>query len=195
MKTKYEAKWVTGTDKYECTAQFSECMNYRWAFRSKTDFQGQEKTMWFKMINPSLGEVDNNDATMKACRRIATFNKCTHFNIINFYPKRTPDVKDLSSKWLKEISIQEHFDVLGCNFIMEQLALGMLRKKPDTIFVLACGSYDKHHNLKEDVSEFMKRASGLKIMCLGHNKDGSPRHPLYISAKAPLINYELKAQG
>jgi hypothetical protein len=193
MKTAYEPKWVTGTDKYKCTAQFSECGNYRWAFSSLTDFHGPEKTAWWQMINPANGEVDDNDNTMKSCRRISTNLECTRFNILNFYPKRTPKVRDLSDKWLKEISIQEHFDVLGANFMMQQMALKVLKLQPEkNIFILACGAYQKHPQLKSDVAKFMDDAKGLPIMCLGYNKDGSPEHPLFKAANTPLVPFEIK---
>lgn len=193
MKTSYEPKWITSKDKYETSMQLSECENYRWMYISKTDYDGPEdKKMIFKMINSACGTVDNNDATMRFCRSIATFNKCKSYAIVNFWPKRTADVKDLE-KWFNETNLQEIFDVMAANMVNINIAVKRLEAYPEsTIFVLACGRYNKHPELKKRVEYFMKECADLPIKCLGYNKDGSPKHPLFLSADTQLIKFDFK---
>ena len=55
----------------------------------------------------------------------------------------------------------------------------------NSILILAWGST----RYKKRAAEVLDLLSDRELWCLGTNKDGSPKHPLYVRADAPLVPF------
>jgi hypothetical protein len=57
---------------------------------------------------------------------------------------------------------------------------------PDTIVVAAWGAHSMALDREEEV---MALVPNVRWQCLGHNQDGSPKHPLYLPSATELVPY------
>lgn len=151
----------------ESSAEFSPCGGYRYVL-----FRGWDCTkpkIMFIGLNPSTATAEMDDPTI---RRVKQFAKDWGYGgvyMCNLFSFVSPNPKDLLScvdpvnendKWLNIFS-------------------GNVK---DVLF--AWGSFPEAKKRAEIVSKMFPKA-----ICLGFNKDGSPKHPLYISAKTLPIKY------
>jgi hypothetical protein len=91
--------------------------------------------------------------------------------MLNAYAYRSTDPKALTS----------HPDVVGKG---NDHHIAQACKNADKI-VVAWGNHatdDRHLTL-------LKVLNGHKLYCFAKNNNGKPKHPLYVSLKAPLIQY------
>lgn len=147
-------------------AQFSDCRKYRYALWRIWD-EDKPRVM-FVGLNPSDANEIENDPTI---RRVINFARswgyggvymCNLFAYITPYPKELNNVDDLikdNDKWLLEVSKQ-------CDKV-----------------VFAWGSFDVNGR-DEQMKKMFPNAEALII-----NKNGSPRHPLYVKSDVKLIRF------
>lgn len=124
------------------------------------------------MLNPSTANASLDDPTIRRCRRFAKDWNCAGLIVANLYALRATNPSDL---WL-------HSDPVGPD---NDMHLSSLIREHETI-VCAWGANAKADRVSE-VRKMFHRMS--RPMCLGVTKDGAPRHPLYIRADQPLIDW------
>jgi hypothetical protein len=59
---------------------------------------------------------------------------------------------------------------------------------------LAYGSVDQRLRDYVRAAEKMLSQTCRELWCLGMNKDGSPKHPLYVRGDTPLVRYKLPGE-
>lgn len=157
------------------SARISECGTYRY-FLNRPPLLSlknpQPPILWI-MLNPSTADATIDDPTIRKCRGFAQQWNCNGINVVNLYALRSTDPAKLKT----------HFDPIGpknFDFLMH----AALNHRAG---VCAWGS-NANSNLVDDTLELLKR-TGIALFCLGKNKDGSPRHPLYLPYSTPLIDY------
>lgn len=156
------------------SAIISACSQYRYLLtRTGTTAdlidQRDRGTVLFLMLNPSTADASVDDRTIRRCRGFALSWSYGSLAVANLYALRATNPKDL---WL-------HHDPVGPenDAWLAQLAA------QHTDIVCAWGS-----NAKIDrVNDVVGLLEGARLWCLGTNKDGSPKHPLYIPSNHPLI--------
>jgi hypothetical protein len=149
-------------------AKFSECGKYRYGLWRKWD--DTKPCIMFIGLNPSTATDTMDDPTI---RRVKKFAKdwgyggvymCNLFAFISAYPvdlKTCADPIGENDKWLVLFS-------LLCK---------------DVLF--AWGNFKEATDRARKVS-----ASFPNAVCLGFNKNGTPKHPLYVAAKTKQVNYK-----
>lgn len=140
-------------------AEFSECRRYRYALWRIWD-EDKPKVM-FIGLNPSTADETTNDPTI---RRVIRFAKDWGYGgvyMTNLYAWRTPYPSELKLA----------ADKLGDN----DRWLDEIAEKCEKI-VFAWGSYPW---IADRAAEVSLRFDGHALVV---NKDGSPRHPLYVKA-------------
>lgn len=148
-------------------ATFSDCRKYRYALWRIWD--ENKPFIMFIGLNPSTANENDNDPTI---RRVIGFAKDWGYGgiyMMNLFAivSSNPEVLKTSS------------DPIGEN---DKWLLEIKEKCKDVLF--AWGNFDVNGRDKT-VSDIFPKA-----VCLGFNKNGSPKHPLYISAKQSQINYK-----
>jgi hypothetical protein len=155
-------------------ATFSECGRYRQELW-RTWSNGSTYAM-FIGTNPSTASHLVDDPTclrewMRAERMgMGGYAKC---NVL--------DIRMTDAKQLHRLDVPPFSDA-------NLPAILRLARKAEVI--IACWG-KLHISLKHhaDCVETALRDAGHALHCLGQNKDGSPKHPLYLRADAPLVEY------
>ena len=162
-------------------AVFSQDKQYRYRLWRKW---GEGSNIMFIGLNPSTANESTNDPTI---RRLIGFAKQWEytgismynlFGLVSAYPEALLTNKD---------PIQEP----NTNLNNEWLMNGFMSH--ETI-VFCWGSW-KISNLNDRVKTIVDELktpfqSGKKVMCFGTNKDGQPKHPLYLNKNTELIKFE-----
>lgn len=149
-------------------AEFSECGKYRYGLWRKWD--DDKPRIMFIGLNPSTATGTMDDPTIRRVNRFAMdwgyggVYMCNLFAFISPYPsdlKRVNDPVADNDRWLT------HFAIM-CK---------------DVLF--AWGSFPEATERASEVSTMFPDA-----VCLGFNKNGTPKHPLYVAAKTLQVNYK-----
>lgn len=149
-------------------AVFSDDRNYRYALWRNWD-DSKPKIM-FIGLNPSTANENSDDPTIRRVKRFASdwgyggVYMMNLFGIVSADPKILLTCKDPigdNDIWLSEIA----------------------RECKDVCF--AWGNFKEALERGKQVSKMFPAA-----ICLGLNKNGSPKHPLYVPANISQINYK-----
>jgi hypothetical protein len=135
-----------------------------------------KRILWI-MLNPSTADAFVLDPTLTRCYGFSKYWGFTEMIITNIFAFRSTDPKKLS----------EVFDPVG---VSNDRILQAAFRDADAI-VLAWGADPMVSRRKALVMEMLKRAS-CPIYCLGVNKDGSPKHPLYLKKNQERYEFVLK---
>jgi hypothetical protein len=127
------------------------------------------------MLNPSVADASLDDPTI---RRVKDFSFSLGFcklQVVNLYALRATNPDDL---WLADdpVGVENDRWLYAASERAEMVILGWGRHaKPER--VAAAVEILQVHN--------------PELYCLGTNKDGSPKHPLYLAKTTPLQAWEL----
>lgn len=154
-------------------AAFSECKKYRYALWRIWD---EEKPMvMFIGLNPSTANETENDPTI---RRVIRFAKDWGYGgvyMMNLFPLVSTDPSVLTEFY--DYDYHEIEDIENMRQLLEK------RKMCNSI-IFAWGNFKEAQQRAKSVSGYFKDAN-----CLGLNKNGTPKHPLYIAANTQPIKF------
>jgi len=121
-------------------------------------------------VNPSTANETEDDPTIRRVIRFAKDWGYGEVMMMNLYALISSDPSILAS----------HVNPVGMNdFYLEYMG----KTGADVLF--AYGSFKEAKDRAKLVGEIFKNP-----LCLGTNKDGSPKHPLYIKASTKPIPYQ-----
>lgn len=135
----------------------------------------------FIMLNPSTADHIKDDPTIRKCIGFAQLWGCTSLTVINLFAYRATKPKEL-------LRAEDPIGPKNNDYIREVLNDSKLG-----VVVAAWGAH-KASMMPEvspikDIIKDIWPVNGLK--CLGFNKDGSPKHPLYMPYSSKLTDYQL----
>lgn len=152
-------------------AEISDCGTYRYSlWRAWAPLL---PTCVFAMLNPSTADATEDDPTIRRCIGFARREGCGRLVVVNLYSLRSTDPRVLGRHPYPN-------GPYAARIIAETLSAA------DGPVICAWGS----DPAARDQAGFMLdliRAYGKVPMCLGQNKDGQPKHPLYLRVDAPLV--------
>lgn len=163
-------------------AVLSACEKYRyvltrdWRESNETTIDVEHKLV-FVMLNPSTADAWVDDATICACIDFAKNNGCNVLEVVNLFAYRSTDPQNLR-KW--------HDPVGPSNLKYQTLAVACSDRS--TKIVVAWGSQKIAGPISEKFFNDFKEIRD-QFLCLGINKDGQPKHPLYVKRDTPLLKY------
>lgn len=158
-------------------ARFSECGRYRQALtRDWTPAGSTPRAVLFVGMNPSVAAADVSDPT---CHRELMFAQdwgFTRYLKGNVLDWRATSPKDIP-----------HDPDAACS--NENIPVLRDMAAEADLIIMAYGKLHKrHHGVLEHVIATMVE-SGKPLQCLGLNKDGSAKHPLYLRKDTKPIPY------
>lgn len=148
-------------------AILSECKTYR--HRLWRIWDSSKPIAGFIMLNPSTADEINNDPTIRKCISYAKREGCGGFIVVNLFQLRSKDPSDLL----------KYPDPIGPEADSHILEAASLVTGP---LIAAWGSKGGKRG------EYIAAMFGKNLVCLGKNKNGSPKHPLYLKSETPLIS-------
>ncbi|MCH1418575.1 MAG: DUF1643 domain-containing protein [Flavobacteriaceae bacterium] len=121
----------------------------------------------FLLLNPSRGDAIQNDPTVNRLIDFAETHGYGGFYLGNLYAHITPYPKELSELNLNlEKKNKQHIK-------------NMIALCEDVVF-----AWGNHGELPQWLAELVQ-----KPLCFGQNKNGSPKHPLYLAKSTRLIPF------
>lgn len=156
------------------SAVISPCGTYRYLLSRPSEVLHPDRSdALFIMLNPSTADETSDDPTIRRCRGFARSWGCAGLTVANLYALRATDPAAL---W-------EHDDPVGPE---NDVHLATLAREYGDV-VCAWGANARHDRVTQVVS--ILTSSGARLWCLGMTKAGAPRHPLYVRADQPCIEW------
>ena len=128
----------------------------------------------FIMLNPSTADAKENDPTIRRCIGFAKDFGCGSLTVVNLYAFRSTDPKKL---WLTPDPVGR----LNDSFITSAF------KAADGPIIAAWGANAERGRAQQA----MNLARGKEVLALGINKDGSPKHPLYLPKSSVPVPFSI----
>lgn len=155
------------------TAEISPCGQYRYTLTRKTNCPLRwNRSALFIMLNPSTADAFQDDPTIRRCISFAERENCTDLTVVNLFALRATNPKEL-------LKHQDPIGPLNDQFLAREIQKAALS---GGIIITAWGK-----NKFAQKRAFLLKSYFGPFLCLGKNKDGSPKHPLYLKADSPLI--------
>lgn len=153
---------------------------YVWPSDWLHDSRRDGKTLCFMMLNPSCADDSKDDPTMRKCKRIAKALYYKHLCIVNLYAARSS----------KPDKLRNMIDPVGKD--NDEVIRKVLRRLNNSdLIICAWGAslfakQERINKVKTILRDCDASVSALKI-----NKNGSPRHPLYVPKDTKPLRYNI----
>lgn len=155
-------------------AEFSECRKYRYSLWRTWD--GLKPWIMFIGLNPSTANESQDDATIRRVVSMAMkwgYGRVYMMNCFPFISKDPDKLKDFGNTAKNDHSLYRAAEL--CAEI-----------------VFAWGAFKIVRDTGRDI-ELHKMFPNAKALII--NKDGSPRHPLFVPTQTALVNYTVKGEN
>lgn len=149
----------------ERDAVISDCGKYRYLLRRTWDYTLQRAL--FIMLNPSTADASIDDPTIRSCTRLCKSWGYGSFEVVNLFAYRSTDPDALLFLPM----------VVRCGPQCESVMSAAIERCD--IVIAAWGAHKSAERRWPDVKAKILAAKPA-CYCLGKNKNGSPRHPLYV---------------
>ncbi len=161
----------------EAGCLLSDCEQYR--YRLWREWDRSKAALGFIMLNPSTADHQVNDPTITRCVQRALAGKYGRLEVVNLYPLRSTDPDGLLT----------HPAPLGDRPDRNECAI-MDALDRCSLVICAWGAHKAAPARAEEVLRIIRMCGrGNLLYHLGLNKDGSPKHPLYIAAKSRPVRF------
>jgi hypothetical protein len=144
----------------------------RYRYSLYRQFDSGEGILTMIMLNPSRADGQYNDPTITRCIRFAHENGFRQLTVVNLFAFRATAPTDL--KRARNPVGREN------NTYIEQATI------VSALTLIAWGNHGQFLSRDVEVLELLKSCA---LHCLGTNKGGSPKHPLYVPANQKLLVY------
>jgi hypothetical protein len=159
-------------------AIFSPCRRFRYVVTRK--ISDLPRVLVGAGVNPSTADAVKNDRTLRRGIGFAELWGCGLYVMTNTSAFRATDPDDMLA--LGDEAVGPDNDAALA------LVLGAMREDD-----IALAAWGKHANAARAAKmQQLAAAAGVAWRCLGTNKDGSPKHPLYLRATTPLEAWPLR---
>lgn len=149
----------------------------RWAPAPPTPMLGMKTVpdLVFVMANPSSADATEDDPTIRRCIAFARRERAGGIRVVNLFAWRCTDPRELPP---------------GLEAVGDGNDTHIAREAGTGRVVVAWGSVSKRAMHRAEAVAAMLRRNGVAMVCLGTNRDGAPKHPLYLRGDAPLQTWK-----
>lgn len=125
----------------------------------------------FIMLNPSIADGTVDDPTLRRCIGFAQIMGFGSLAVTNLFGYRSTSPQAL-------LTVADPVGTENDTHIVQASA-------QSATIIAAWGSHGRHLDRDRVVAELLN-AQGYTLFCLGHNQNGSPKHPLYVRKDTQL---------
>lgn len=156
-------------------------------------WDSKKPTITFICLNPSRADAIRNDATITRCINFSADWGYGSMHFVNLYSIRTPYVTR------KQLDVAPKIEGENFNPLLEILPVAIGSEcnewliyaiKRSLTVVCAWGSWDFTTVRAKEVYDMILQ-HGRGPVCMGTNKAGTPKHPLYLPKTTKLIPFTL----
>lgn len=145
-------------------AVFSPCQKFRYNLWRQWDKTKPRVT--YIMLNPSTADASSNDPTVERCKRRAEAMGFGSLDVVNLFALRSTDPAQLY--WTEDpIGPSNDAHIRATVFGSDM--------------VICAWGVHGNLNFRGEKVVAMLRDRGFRLHHLGLNRDGTPKHPLYLS--------------
>lgn len=171
------------------SATLSECGTYRYTLTREWDARGLRgcpesgKRLTVVMLNPSTADAEKNDPTIRRVMDFAWSSLFGSILVVNLFAMRATDPRDLS----------DAADPVGPDNDQHLRAALAAAAQADLPVLAAWGAHASKKWLGiERADKVLAMVPGVRWVCLGTTKHGSPRHPLYVRATQAMVPFDVQ---
>lgn len=169
--------WIEGAFRYSLTRA--------WA---PTDPVNKLTFMWV-MLNPSTADGSTDDPTIRKVRSFTREHGGSTFIVVNLWAYRATRWQTVRDGFKAGENVCGHKNWNLAGVLSEAVNIDRI--------VLAWGRHaseiDPSNARVREVLSQLKTRSRTAPVCLGTNKDGSPKHPLYVPLATPMVPFNLES--
>lgn len=129
------------------------------------------------MLNPSKADAEVDDPTIRRCMVFSQRFGYDAMVVVNLFAYRATDPRDLLEVGAEAALGPENGE--WTRKACHQAA----------VIVAAWGTLSKPLRGAAGAISKIIQGDGYRLKCLGTTKDGQPRHPLYVRADVPLVDW------
>jgi hypothetical protein len=154
---------------------FSKDRKYRYLLIHRWEPQQPERPCMWIALNPSIADEQRLDNTLTRIRSLSATAGFNTLYMTNLFALVSTDLE----------AMKRRPEPVGKN---NDNHISRIAHRIPTIFV-AWGTHGNHRDRDRQVILLLGQVGRRELRCFGVNKDGSPRHPLYLSGKVKSIVY------
>lgn len=154
-------------------AQFDQTGAYRYSLERL--WESGQGCLAIVMLNPSQADQAMDDPTLRRCIGLTQAWGFHQLEVVNLFAYRTPHVRQLKQVKAPVGAENDRYLLVAA-------------ERADQI-LLAWGNSGSWLGRDREVLTLLN-AYRSKFCCLGHNRTGHPRHPLYVPREALLIKLD-----
>lgn len=132
------------------------------------------------MLNPSTADAVEDDRTIGRVHHFTYRLGLSRFCVVNLFALRSSDPDEL-------LRVRDVADAIGPENDR------WLRSAAESASVIVC-AWGGHKAVRaRDLGPLFRMLRGLgarRVVCLGTNEDGTPRHPLYLAGTTPFVPFD-----
>lgn len=134
-----------------------------------------DKKLAFVMLNPSTGDGNRDDPTIRRCVAFAKSHGFGAMWIVNLFALRTPHPRLLVSATVNPVGASND------SFISDVASMSEA----------VCVAWGAHGFARDRAASVLRKlaAVGKQPLCLSVTKDGCPGHPLYLPSSSQMVPY------
>lgn len=156
----------------ESFADISPCGTYRYSLSRRWSQKG--KILTWCMLNPSTADSSVDDPTIRKCVGFSKRLGYSGIKVVNLFALRATNPKEL----------KRHEDPVG------PWNIDVLNNLKGDVVVAWGGSLPKISETQRVKATVFFSGTCDELLCLGRTQSGEPRHPLMLSYKTKLENYQ-----
>lgn len=167
-------------------AIISECGRWRYALHRRLPTAAPRKSCLFLMLNPSTADWRLNDPTIRRDIGFAIDWRCTDLFVGNLFAWRATDPRELEKNNVGD------GDIVGpgnMDWVRAMVDVVLNREDEPGIIVAAWGAGGGYMDQDRTLMGWIP---GAPVQCLGHTKEGHPKHPLYLKKTTPLEEFKCR---